>query len=72
MRPVVTVVLKEAAGGRGRAGGFSKGLPRSPGWLRIVQVLWGFQGNLDKARNTLKVNIGESAQLPVDLSPISN
>lgn len=32
------VVLKEAAGGRGRAG-FSKGLPQSTGRLRIVQVL---------------------------------
>lgn len=62
-----TVVLKEAEGGRGRGGGFSKGLPQSPGWLRIVQVLQGFQGNLDKDRNTLKVNIGESAWLLVDL-----
>lgn len=56
-------MLKEAAGGRGRAAGFSKGLPQSPGWLRIVQVLRGFRGNLDKDRNTLKVNTGESAQL---------
>lgn len=32
------VVLKEAAGGRGRAG-FRKGLPQSTGRLRIVQVL---------------------------------
>lgn len=63
---------REAAGGRGRGGGFSKGLPQSHGWLRIVQVLWGFQGNLDKARNTLKVNIGESAQLLVDLPPVFN
>lgn len=71
MRPVcgraVTVVPKEASGGRGRGGGFSKGLPQSPGWLRIAKVLRGFQGNLDKDRNTLKVNIVESAQLLVDL-----
>lgn len=64
-------MLKEAAGGRGR-GRLSKGLPQSPRWLRIVQVLWGFQGNLDKDRNTLKVNIGESAQLLVDLSSVFN
>lgn len=63
---------REAAGGRGRGGGFSEGLPQSPGWLRIVQVLWGFQGNLDKDRNTLKVNIGESAQLLVDLLSLIN
>lgn len=63
--------LKEAAGGRGRAAGFSEGLPQSPGRLRIVQVLQGFQGNLDKDRNTLKVNTGESAQLLVDLSLIN-
>lgn len=60
-------MLKEAAGGRGRAVGCSKGLPQSPGWLRIVQVLRGFQGNLDKDRNALKVNTGESAQLLVAL-----
>lgn len=68
----VAVVLNEASCCRGRAGGFSKGLPHSPGWLRIVQVLRGFQGNLDKDRNTLKVNIGESARLFVDLSSVFN
>lgn len=67
-RTIVTIVLKKAAGGRQRGGGFSKGLPQSPGWLRIVQVLQGFQGNLDEDRNILKVNIGESAQLLMDLS----
>lgn len=61
------MVLKEAAGGRGRAAGFSKGLPPSTGRLRIVQVLRGFQGNLDKDRNTLKVNTGESVLLLVGL-----
>ncbi len=71
-RSTVTLVLNEAAHGRRRAGGFSEGLPQSPAWLRIVQVLWGFQGNLDKDRNTLKVNIGESAQLLVDLSSVFN
>lgn len=65
------MVLKEAAGGRGRAG-FSKGLPQSTGRLRIVQVLQGFQGNLDKDRNTLKVNTGESAQLLVALLSFIN
>lgn len=64
-------MLKEAAGGRGRAG-FSKGLPQSTGRLRIVQVLQGFQGNLDKDRNTLKVNSGESAQLLVALLSFIN
>lgn len=44
-----------------------KGLPQSPGWLRIVKVLVGFRGNLDKDRNTLKVNTGESATLLMDL-----
>lgn len=52
----------EAAVVRAGDAGFSKGLPQSPGWLRIVQVLQGFQRNLDKDRNTLKVNIRESAQ----------
>lgn len=47
---------------RARDAGFSQGLPQSPGWLRIVQVLQGFQCNLDKDRNTLKVNTRESAQ----------
>lgn len=60
-------VVKECCWGVGAAG-FSKGLPQSPGRLRIVQVLQGFQSNLDKDRNTLKVNTGESAQLLVDLS----
>lgn len=41
---------------------FSEGLPQSPGWLRIVQVLQGFQRNLDKDRNTLKVNSREGAR----------
>lgn len=41
---------------RTRGAGFSQGLPQSPGWLRIVQALQGFQRNLDKDRNTLKVN----------------
>lgn len=63
--------VEEAAGGRGRAG-FSKGLPQSTGRLRIVQVLQGFQGNLDKDRNTLKVNTGESAQLLVALLSFIN
>lgn len=63
--------MKEAAGGRGRAG-FSKGLPQSTGRLRIVQVLQGFQGNLDKDRNTLKVNTRESAQLLVALLSFIN
>lgn len=57
---------------RGRAAGFSKGLPQSPGWLRIVQVLQGFQGNLDKDRNTLKVNSRESAQLLMHLLLINS
>ena len=56
-------MLKKATGGRERGGGLSKGLPQSCGWLRIVQVLRGFQGNLDEDRNTLKVNIGESSLL---------
>lgn len=47
--------------------GFIKGLPQSPRWLRIVQVLQGFQRNLDKDRNTLKVNSRESAQLLIHL-----
>lgn len=63
-------VVKECCWGVGVAG-FSKGLPQSPGRLRIVQVLQGFQSNLDKDRNTLKVNTGESAQLHVDLSSIN-
>lgn len=41
---------------RRKGAGFSQGLPQSPGWLRIVQALQGFQRNLDKDRNTLKVN----------------
>lgn len=45
-----------------REAGFSERLPQSPGWLRIVQVLQGFQRNLDKDRNTLKVNSREGAQ----------
>lgn len=57
---------------RGRAAGFSEGLPQSPGWLRIVQVLQGFQGNLDKDRNTLKVNSRESAQLLMHLLLINS
>lgn len=61
------MVLKEAAGSRGRAAGFSKGLPLSTRRLRIVQVLRGFQGNLDEDRNTLKVNTGESVLLLVGL-----
>lgn len=62
------MALKEGAGGRGRGrAGFSEGLPQSTAGLRIVQVLPGFQGNLDKDRNTLKVNTGESVQLLVAL-----
>lgn len=61
------VVMKAAARGR-EGGGLSKGLPQSPAWLRIVQVLQGFQGNLDKDRNTLKVSIRESAPLLKDVS----
>lgn len=66
------MVLSEAAGGGGRGAGLSKGLPQSPGRLSVVQVLQGFQGNLDKDRNTLKVNTGESAQPLVALSPVFN
>lgn len=60
-------IWKETPVVRGRAAGFRKGLPQSPGWLRIVQVLQGFQRNLDKDRNTLKVNSRESAQLLMHL-----
>lgn len=66
------MVLREAAGGGGRATVVNKGLPQSPGRLSIVQVLQGFQGNLDKDRNTLKVNTGESAQPLVHLSSVFN
>lgn len=63
-------MLKAAARTRG-GGRLSKGLPQSPAWLRIVQVLQGFQGNLDKDRNTLKVSNRESALLLKDPSSVT-